>query len=136
MNNHVIDPTYFFDCIEEFSFDYDIFVIKKIEIDEYGRDKERYLKTKIRGSLQSKGLNREHSKDGTKQTKEYDFYCKSLYRINVGDVIFYKGNYFEVDFVQDYDEYGVRNCTCIMINLSAKQDLADYVKYLAGEKLI
>lgn len=136
MQNHVIDPTYFYDCIEEFSFDYDIFVLEKITVDDAGRDKEVYSKTKIRGSLQSQGLRREHSKSGNQQFRDYNFYCKSLYRIDINDVIHYKGNYYETESVQDYDEYGVRSCSLKMITLSSKRDLADYVKYLSGEKLV
>ena len=35
--NHVIDPTYFYDAIEEFSFDYDLYVNTGKTVDNMGR---------------------------------------------------------------------------------------------------
>lgn len=137
MQNHVIDPTYFYQAIEWFSFNYTIYVLSdKHEVDDYGKRKLVYSKQTIRGSLQSQGTNVSRSKTGNTETRQYNFYCKSLYRINIGDVIEYKNNYFICTFVQDYDEYGVRNATLNMINLSSYRDLADYIKYLDGEKLV
>lgn len=135
--NHVIDPTYFYDVIEEFAFDYDIHIVKENDIpDDYGRIKTTYTKNIIRGSLQSDGTRLVQSKEGNTHLVKYRFYCKSLYRINIGDIIEYKGNFLRVDFVQDYDEYGVREAELIMIELSAYRDFADYIKYLRGEKLV
>lgn len=135
--NHVIDPTYFYDAIEEFSFDYDIYVVKeKEEPDEYGRIISEYTKNTIRGSLQSKGNRLVQSKEGNTHEFRYNFYCKSLYRINIGDIIEYKNNYLRVNFVQDYDEYGVREAELTMIDLASYRDFADYIEYLKGEKLV
>ena len=66
----------------------------------------------------------------------YDFYCKSLYKINIGDIIEYEGNFLRVNFVKNYDEYGVREARLKMINLAAYRDFADYIKYLKGEKIV
>ena len=134
--NHVIDPTYFYDAIEEFSFDYVIFIASKKELDARGRRIISYDKQTIRGSLQSQGKIFEQSKAGNMTTMRYDFYCKSLYRIDIDDVIYYKGNFLMCDSVHDYDEYGVRSATLRLVKLTAYRDLADYVKYLEGQKLI
>lgn len=134
--NHLIDPTYFYDAIEEFSFDYIIYVLKEVTQNDRGLDKYSYYKTIIRGSLQSSGVREQQNKSGTTQSKEYKFYCKSLYRISIGDVIEYKNNYYRVNFVQDYDEYGVREVSLAMIQLTAYRDLYDYIKYLNGTKLV
>ena len=135
--NHLVDPTFFWDAIEEFAFDYDLYVLtEKNEVDEYGNTTYTYDKTTIRGSLQSQGLSLSQEKKGNKTEKDYNFYCKSLYRINIGDVIEYKNNFFLVDSVQDYDEWGVRSCSVKGIQLTAYRDLADYVAYINGEKIV
>lgn len=136
MQNHVIDPTYFYDCIEEFSFDYNIYVVEKKEIDASGNVKRTYSKNLIRGSLQSQGVELRQSKDGNTKEMRYNFYCKSLYRIDIGDIIEYKNRYLRVESVKDFDEYGVRECSLLMVQLTKYRDLADYIKYLQGEKLV
>lgn len=134
--NHVVDPTFFYDAIEEFSFDFMMYQLSSKSVDEYGRRVGSYTQQIIRGSLQSKGTQLVQSKDGNTRLMMYEFYCKSLYRINIGDVIVYKGNYLMCDSVNDYDEYGVRFASLKMIKLTAYRDLADYVKYLEGQKLV
>ena len=136
MQNHVIDPTYFYDCIEEFSFNYNIYVVEKKEIDASGNVKRTYSKNLIRGSLQSQGVELRQSKDGNIKEMRYNFYCKSLYRIDIGDIIEYKNRYLRVESVKDFDEYGVRECSLRMVQLTQYRDLADYIKYLQGEKLV
>lgn len=136
LQNHLIDPTFFFDAIEEFSFNYIIYIANHGEIDEYGRIKNSYTTSTIRGSLQSDGTRRNQSKDGNTDIVSYRFYCKSLYRIDIGDIIAYKGKYLRCMKVQDYDEYGVREAELQMITLMAYRDFADYIKYQTGAKLI
>ena len=135
MQNHVIDPTYFYDCVEEFSFDYNIYVVEKKEIDASGNVKRTYSKNVIRGSLQSQGVELRQSKDGNTKEMRYNFYCKSLYRIDIGDIIEYKNRYLRVESVKDFDEYGVRECSLRIVQLTQYRDLADYIKYLQGEKI-
>ena len=54
--NHNIDPTYFYDAIEEFAFDYKIYVVNEDEeLDDYGRKKNTYTQQIINDSLQSQG---------------------------------------------------------------------------------
>lgn len=134
--NHVIDPTFFYDAIEEFSFNYDVFVNIGKTVDAMGRRVLQYEHNQIRGSLQSDGSRINRSKDGNTISHTYHFYCKSLYRLDKNDVLKYKDNYYIVNFVRDYDEYGVRSAELSMIQLTAYRDLADYIKYLEGEKLI
>lgn len=136
MNNHVIDPTYFYDAIEEFAFDYNLYVNTGKKIDEYGKRVLTYSCEPIRGSLQSQGSTVNRSKDGNTDTKIYNFYCKSLYRISKNDILEYKNEFYIVTFVQDYDEYGVRNAQLHNIQLTNYRDLAAYVKYLKGEQLV
>jgi hypothetical protein len=134
--NHVIDPTFFFDAIDEFSFIYPIYVVNKNGVDEYGNTKLTYSKTTICGSLQIQTKREKQSKDGNTDEVHYKFYCKSLYRIDVGDIIEYNGNFLRCNEVLPYDEYGCREATLTMISLAAYRDFADYIKYLRGEKLI
>lgn len=134
--NHVIDPTYFYDCVEEFSFNYTVFVLSGKTIDDYGNTKSTYTTQTIRGSLQAGGVTLKQSKDGNTHEMTYNFYCKSLYRIDIGDIIKYKNRYLRVDSVREYDEYGVRECSLTMIQLTQYRDLADYIKYLEGDVLV
>lgn len=134
--NHLIDPTFFFDAIEEFSFSYNIFVVNKNGVDDYGNTKLTYEKKVIRGSLQIQTKRERQSKDGNTNEVQYKFYCKSLYRIDVGDILEYNGDFLRCNETHPYDEYGCREASLTMINLAAYRDFADYIKYLRGEKLI
>ena len=134
--NHLIDPSYFYDAIEQFAFDYDIFIQTAETTDEFYRKKYSYEKKTIRGSLQTQGLSLSQSKTGNIQTNEYRFYCKSLYRINIGDFIFYKGQWLHVDSVHEYDEWGVREAHLTMVQLSSYRDLEEYVKYINGDIIV
>lgn len=134
--NHLIDPTYFNDAIEEFAFDYDWYVQSDKTQDEYYRIKYTFEKRTIRGSLQTQGLSLAQSKSGNTTSNKYKFYCKSLYRIKDGDFIYYKGNWLHVDGYHEYDEWGVRECDLTNVELSAYKDLAEYIKYINGEIII
>lgn len=134
--NHVVDPTFFYDAIEEFSFNYDIYVIVKKGLNEAGKTAITFDKQIIRGSLQSQGTVLVQSETGNMTTMRYDFYCKSLYRINIGDVVVYKNRYLLCKEVRDYDEYGVRSASLEQIQLSSYRDLRDYIRYLNGEVLV
>lgn len=135
--NHLIDPTFFFDAIDEFSFDYNIYVVNKHdEPDENGNTVLTYDKRIIRGSLQINSKNESMSKTGTTVSSTYMFYCKSKYRIDIGDIIEYNNDFLRCNAVHPYDEFGVREASLTMIQLSAYRDFADYIKYLRGVKLI
>lgn len=134
--NHVVDPTFFYDAIEQFNFTFDWFIETTSGLDEYGRKTSSFTHEEIQGSLQSKGTRLNQSKEGNTQEKIYEFYCKSLYRINIGDFILYKDTWLFVEHVQDYDEYGVREATLKMVQLNQYKDLYEYYKYLTGEKLV
>lgn len=134
--NHLIDPTYFYDAIEEFAFNYVIYVLTGKTLDEYGETKNTYMKTTIRGSLQTQGLSLNQEMSGNVYKLAYNFYCKSLYRINIGDVIKYQNNYLRVISMKEYDGFGVRSCSLEMIQLSAYRDLAEYIKFIEGEELV
>lgn len=136
LQNHLIDPTYFFDAVDEFSFTYNFYVTSHGTLDDYGRRVNSYTKTTITGSLQSDGTRRNTSKEGNTDTVHYRFYCKSLYQINIGDIIEYHNKYLRCLKVQDYDEFGVREAELEMITLTAYRDFADYISYLNGAKLI
>lgn len=136
MRNHIIDPTYFFDAIEEFSFNYEWFPIIKKELNDYGRYVDKFDKKIIRGSLQSKGEKIIRSKTGNIREHIYEFYCKSLYRINIGDFILYNNKWLIVTDVQGYDEYGVREATLKMVELTSSKDLYEYIRFLNGDKII
>lgn len=134
--NHLIDSHFFYDAIEEFAFDYDIYVQTDETTDEFFRKKYTFEKRVIRGSLQTQGLTLQQNKSGNTMTNEYNFYCKSLYRINIGDFIFYKNTWLHCDSVHEYDEWGVREAHLCMVQLSAYRDLEEYVKYINGDKIV
>ena len=134
--NHVIDPTYFFDAILEFAFDYDWYVMTGYELDDMKRKVAKFDHRTINGSLQPQTGNINFSNSGNTTQLKYNFYCKSLYRINFGDFIFYKNRYLHVDEVQDYDEWGVRQVSLTMVNLTDYRDFEAYIKYLNGEESV
>lgn len=134
--NHVIDPTFFYDAIELFEFEYKCYVLAEKKIDDYGRTKSSYISKTISGSLQTAGTRLEQKSTGNIQVVSYNFYCKSLYRINIGDVIYYHDNYLRCTSVHDYDEYGVREASLEMIQLSSYRDLEEYIKFEEGEELV
>ena len=131
--NHVVDPTYFYEAIEQFSFDFDWYPIKDTEIDELGKRVLKYGKETIRGSLQSKGTRLNQNVNRNSEDMQYEFYCKSLYRISIGDFIFYKNRWLRVFTVNDFDEYGVRSAVLQMVELNNYKDFKEYLKYLRGE---
>ena len=134
--NHLVDPTFFYDAIEEFSFNYTIYVVTGQTLNEDGNTVPQYTQQTIRGSLQSQGTRLVQSMTGNKTEQIYKFYCKSLYRIDIGDSLVYKNRYMRVDELQDYDEYGVRECSLTVVDLAQYRDLAAYIKYLNGEELV
>lgn len=137
MNNHVIDPTYFWQGIEIFSFDYPLFIVtQKEEVDEYGITHKTYEEQTIRGSFQTQGMKIRRSKTGNTNENDYNFYCKSLYRINIGDILKHKENYYICNSIHDYDEYGVREASLSMINLTAYRDFDEWLKYKYGEEFV
>lgn len=134
--NHLVDPTFFYDAIEEFSFNYTIYVVTGQTLNDDGNTVPQYSQQTIRGSLQSQGTRLVQSMTGNKTEQIYKFYCKSLYRIDIGDILVYKNRYMRVDELQDYDEYGVRECSLTVVDLAQYRDLAAYIKYLNGEELV
>lgn len=134
--NHVIDPTFFFDAILEFAFDYEWYAVKDVEFDDMKRPISKFEKLTINGSLQPQRGNVDFKLSGNTHNLKYRFYCKSLYRINYGDFIHYKNRYLVVDEVQDYDEWGVREIGLTMVNLSDYRDFQEYLKYLEGEESV
>lgn len=134
--NHVIDPTYFYDAIEEFAFNFEWYPRKGTIINELGKRSYTYDNQTIRGSLQSQGTNLRQNVDLNTEDMQYRFYCKSLYRISIGDFIKYKNRYLRVSAVRDYDEYGVRSCTLQMVNLVNYKDFQLYLKYLEGQVIV
>ena len=134
--NHLVDPTFFFDCNEEFAFNYDWFSEEDIQLDDLGRKVTKYERREIRGSLQSQGVRLNQRAEGNIEEMKYQFYCMAKFRIKIGDFIVYKGRYLHVDAVHDYDEWGVRNCDLTMVNLMNYKDLLETIKYLDGEMII
>ena len=134
--NHVIDPTFFFDAIAEFAFDYDWYAMTGYEVDDMKRRVAKFDKRTINGSLQPQTGSISFRVEGNTHNLSYKFYCKSLYRISLGDFIHYKNRYLHVDEVQDYDEWGVREVSLTMVNLTDYRDFQSYLKYLEGEESV
>lgn len=132
-NNHIIDPSYFDDAIEQFAFDYVWMHCKGLEVDELGNQKNTYEQLPLRGSLQPRNYQRSMNKEGNTESRPFDFYCKSIYRIDVNDFIVYQNIYLMVDSVEPYDEYGVRHVTLESVDIAQYRDLQDAVKCLTGE---
>ena len=130
--NHVIDPTFFYDALEWFSFNYDWYVVDGTALDELGRRTNSFKKMKIRGSLQPQGSTLLQSLDRNTESLKYEFYCKSIYRIDIGDFIFYKNRWLHVDGKHDYDKWGVRQASLTMVNLNDYKDFQEYLMYLNG----
>lgn len=132
-SNHIIDPSYFDDAIEAFSFNYEWWHINNMVVDDYGNQKSEFEKLTIIGSLQPQTYRRELNKEANVETKQYNFYCKSIYRIGVGDFIHYDNNWLIVRGVTPLDEYGVRSAELESTTISQYQDLTEAVKALTGE---
>ena len=136
MQNHVIDVNFFNDAIAEFAFNYDWYAISGVQVNSLGKIVTNFTKNIINGSLQTQGSSLQQSLSGNTENMQYKFYCRSLYRIGIGDFIFYKNRWLHVEAVHDYDEWGVREATLKMINLNNYVDFRDYLAYLNGEKII
>lgn len=131
--NHVIDPSYFDDCIEQFSFDYTWYHITGLDVDDLGNQKNTFTKLIIKGSMQPQGNKRTLKKDGMVEVRSYEFYCKSIYRIDSGDFIDYNNDWLIVTDVEPYDEYGVRKVRLESANPAMYRDLQEAEKCLTGE---
>lgn len=131
--NHVIDPSYFDDCIEQFSFDYTWYHITGLDVDDLGNQKNTFTKLIIKGSMQPQGNKRTLKKDGMVEVRNYEFYCKSIYRIDSGDFIDYNNDWLIVTDVEPYDEYGVRKVRLESANPAMYRDLQEAEKCLTGE---
>lgn len=135
--NHLVDPLWFYDAVEEFKFTYDWFIESRIEKDALFRQVTRYEKKEIKGSLQPSDTNLNiNASGGNTQSTKYNFYCMSNYRIKIGDFIFYKGKYLHVDSIHDYDEMGVRTAALTAVNLNNYKDLEESIRYLEGEEIV
>ena len=133
---HVIDPTFFDEALLEFNMSVDWYYEGDKTIDRYGDLTTSYVKRTIEGSLQSQGTSLSLSKEGNTEDMEYEFFCKSLFRIKIGDFLFYKNRWLHVYSVRDFDEWGVRSAKLKMVNLTNYKDLEETVKYLEGQILI
>lgn len=134
--NHVVDPTYFYDAVEEFAFNFDWYPVKDMDTNAKGKLVYTYGHEIIRGSLQSQGTTLNQSEALNSENMEYEFYCMSLYRIHEGDFIFYKERWLRCFQVYDYDEWGVRRATLRMVDLTNYRDFAEYLNYLNGTVLV
>ena len=134
--NHVVDPTFFYDAIEEFAFNFEWYPINGTEIDPMGHRRYKYDKQIIRGSLQSQGTTLSQSVNLNSENMQYEFYCKSLYRISIGDFIHYKERWLRVFSVRDIDEWGVRSAVLQMVQLDNYKDFQAYLKYLTGQVIV
>lgn len=134
--NHIIDPTYFYDAIEQFAFNFDWYVVNASTIDDLGRRINSFDKKIIRGSLQSQGISLKQDIKLNSEDMDYRFYCKSLYRIKIGDFMFYKNRWLHVESVRDFDEWGVRSARLKMVNLNDYRDFNEYINYLNGGSII
>lgn len=131
--NHIVSPSYFDDCIAQFEFTYEWYHITGMDVDDLGNQKNTFTKFDIKGSIQPQTTRRQQKKEGMIETREYEFYCKSIYRIDCGDFINYNNDWLIVTSVNPYDEYGVRKVSLESANPSMYRDLEEAKKCLTGE---
>ena len=135
--SRIIDPNFFDQAINEFKFTYIWYVETGIRIDDLGRRIPSFDKRTIEMSLQPDQSRLVQTSQGNHHELTYKWYCKAIYRVNIGDFFFVlSGNYLHVDSVQSYDGWGVRQGSCTMVNLSQYKNLEDYIKYINGEKIL
>lgn len=134
MTNPIIDKTYFDDVNEEFGDDYVWYVNTGMVVDDLGNQKNTFTKTIIKCSLQPKGNRIQRTQGGVNvETRNYELYCKSIYRINVNDFIYDNNDWLIVNSVQPCDKYGVRQASLSSANPAMYKDLLESVKALNGE---
>jgi len=137
MDGHIIDATYFYDAVEEFAFNYTIYYKGKgDELDEYGRAIPQYEKSTIRGSFQTQGNRISRKLDGNIQTEGASFYCMSLYRIHINDIVERNGNYYIVNQITNYDEWGVRKAELSVMTIQENRDFQEWLKYQTGGTIV
>ena len=137
MDGHIIDPTFFYDAIEEFAFNYVIYHKDKGDtIDEYGRAKPNYKQDIIRGSFQTKGTDISRDMKGNTTSEEADFYCNSLQRIHINDIVVRNNQYYIVNGTTNYDEWGVREARLKIISLEENRDFQEWLKYQTGGTIV
>lgn len=136
MIHHVIDPNFFDDIINMYGTNYDIYVVTNVIRNEYGMQKSNFEKLTIFGSLQPQGTKLSQKTSGNIVSEQYKFYCKSLYRIRIGDFIVYDSKLLHITNVFHYDEYGVRECDLEVTQLNEHQDLSEFIQFLTGDEQV
>lgn len=131
-----IPLNYFDDAIDAFAYSYDWYSVTDQIVDEYGNQKNQFTRLTIVGSMQPQGIRVHRTKEVVNESRDYKFYCKSTYRINIGDFINYNNDWLIVNSVETYDEYGVRSCSLSSVNPSMYKDLLEAIKALSGEIII
>lgn len=132
---HLNDVRYFWDAIENFSFDYDFYTYSGRTVDDRGHIKKSFTHSTIRGSLQSSnGYSKTRDKSGATVEGSFNFYCKSIYKFNIDDFIrTQEGQWLIcVAVTEPYGEWGVRAGTFVMTDLYHQKELSDYLDTLNG----
>lgn len=133
---HIIPPTFFWPGISIFEADYDCYIKTGVDIDALGNRHDTYTKQTIKCSLQRQVRTKEQDTTGNKVPQRCNFYCKSIFRLDIDDYIFADGQYFIVKEMQPYDEYGCREGVVERVDIRNNKDLMEYIKYLEGDELI
>lgn len=136
MRHHIIDPAFFLDVISMYGTNYTAYLVSGVEINEYGMQKSKFEKVEVFGSLQSQGSRLIQKTTGNTVSSQFKFYCKSLYRLKIGDFMIQGSNLLHVIEVQSYDEYGVRECTLEMTQLNEHRDLHEFIRFLNGDEIV
>lgn len=136
---HLNDVRYFWDAIENFSFDYDFYTFSGKSVNDKGKVIKTFTHSTIRGSLQSAGgYKKSKDKSGATVAATFKFYCKSIYKFNIDDFICTQDGQWLIctEVPEPYSEWGVRAGVFEMTDLYHHKDLADYIKTLNGENQI
>lgn len=136
MRHHVIDPSFFLDAISMYGTNYNAYLVSGVEMNEYGMQKSKFENVEVFGSLQTQGTRLTQKTSGNIVSNQFKFYCKSLYRLRIGDFMVQGANLLHVIDMQPYDEYGVRECTLEMTQLNEHQDLHEFVRFLNGDEIV
>lgn len=128
---NIADKTFFDDALLEFGDHVTVYTRDKVDLNEYGEVISTYKKYTIWGSLQPESNSRAEVDKGSHIEQLYNFYCDSVYRIYIDDIILTEsGEWLQVYEYTPWDLYGVREVKCKSVNLTETRDLKEFKKYL------
>lgn len=124
------DKTFFWNSLRVFEKEYDVYVKDDIRIDEYGNRKISFATYKVFLVLETMGRSKQTNQKGNYLTNIYKWYSRDTYRLDVGDFIQAGSKTIMITEVRENDDYGVREGSGEVIDLSNYRDLDEFIKTL------